>query len=91
VLGASALNLAARNGETDPTRLCYVEGTRGQGAKLMNTSIAQHDEPSYIIEMQGRFTSYPRNEPVTWDGVSFTPTNHKMFVVVSSIAEPLAL
>jgi hypothetical protein len=42
VLGASALNLAARNGETDPTRLCYVEGTRGQGAKLMNTSIAQH-------------------------------------------------
>src|ERR1700722_20076661 len=79
VLRATALRIAARNGEADPTGLCYVEGTRGQGAELMNTSIAQNDDPSYIIEMHGNFTSY-RGGPVTRTGESARPTGRTMFI-----------
>lgn len=83
ILRATALGVAAQNGEPNPTGLAYVAGTRHQAATLMDTSITQDDQ-SYIIEMHGHFTSR-RGGPPSADGRPVVrPTGNTMLVVVSA-------
>jgi hypothetical protein len=82
VLRATALKIAAQNGEPNPTGLAYVAGTRHQAAALMDTSVAQDDQ-SYIIQMHGHFTSY-RQGPASSEGPGVRPTGDTMTVVVSA-------
>jgi hypothetical protein len=82
VLRATALKIAAMNGEANPTGVAYVAGTRTQGVALTNSAVTQ-DGPSYIVEMHGHFTSY-RGGPIGRNGQSYDPTGNTMIVVVST-------
>lgn len=79
ILRATALGVAAQNGEAHPTGLAYVKGTRHQAASLMDTSVTE-DDASYIIQMHGHFTSYRSGRA----GSKARPTGNTMLVVVSA-------